>query len=42
MAKTEKGKVMAEEIYLKARPNYHYVSVHTIDKVLKWQERDSE
>jgi leukotriene-A4 hydrolase len=42
MAKTEKGKVMAEEIYLKARPNYHYVSVHTIDKVLKWQERNSE
>ena len=35
MAKTEKGKAMAKEIYAKARPNYHSVSTGTIDAILK-------
>jgi leukotriene-A4 hydrolase len=31
---SERGRVMAETIYAKARPNYHSVSVRTIDEVL--------
>ena len=38
MAKTEAGLKMAREIYSKARKNYHYVSVTTIDEMLNWQE----
>jgi hypothetical protein len=34
MIKTEKGTQMALEIYEKARPNYHFVSVSTLDKKL--------
>lgn len=37
MAKTESGMAMAREIYAKARPNYHFVSVSTIDEMLNWQ-----
>ena len=37
MAKTESGMTMAREIYVKARPNYHFVSVSTIDEMLNWQ-----
>jgi leukotriene-A4 hydrolase len=33
---TEKGKVMALNIYKVARPNYHSVSVRTIDEMLGW------
>ena len=33
---TEKGKEIAKKIYTKARPNYHSVSVRTIDDMLKW------
>ncbi|MCF6352641.1 MAG: M1 family metallopeptidase, partial [Cyclobacteriaceae bacterium] len=38
MAKTDKGLKMAKEIYAKARPNYHFVAISTIDKMLNWQE----
>jgi len=38
MAKTESGMEMARRIYAKARPNYHFVSVSTIDEMLNWQE----
>ncbi len=33
---TEKGKAIAKKIYGKARPNYHSVSVRTIDDMLHW------
>jgi leukotriene-A4 hydrolase len=35
MAKTAEGKEMANRIYAKARPNYHYVTVNTVDEILK-------
>ncbi|HMN04201.1 MAG TPA: M1 family metallopeptidase [Flavobacteriales bacterium] len=35
---TEKGREVAVEIYAKARPNYHSVSVRTIDDMLNWKE----
>lgn len=38
MAKTDDGMKMAMEIYGKARPNYHFVSISTIDKMLNWKE----
>ncbi|MBN4051189.1 M1 family metallopeptidase [bacterium AH-315-M05] len=38
MAKTEEGKIMAINIYGKARPNYHSVSTGTIDGILGWDE----
>ncbi len=38
MAKTDEGLKMAKEIYTKARPNYHYVAISTMDKMLNWQE----
>ncbi len=38
MAKTEDGKKMANSIYKKARPNYHFVATSTMDKMLNWQE----
>lgn len=34
---TEKGRALAKEIYRKARPNYHSVSVRTIDDLLDWE-----
>lgn len=34
---TDKGRIMAQSIYLEARPNYHSVSVHTIDDLLDWK-----
>jgi leukotriene-A4 hydrolase len=37
MAKTDAGMAMARSIYAKARPNYHFVSVSTIDEMLTWQ-----
>lgn len=36
LAKTEEGKNRALEIYSKARPNYHYVSVNTLDEMLSY------
>lgn len=37
MIKTKDGKKLAESIYQKARPNYHFVSQQTIDELLKWK-----
>ncbi len=34
LCKTSSGKALAESIYTKARPNYHYVSYNSIDKIL--------
>lgn len=36
MIKTEKGRALAMNIYKAARPNYHSVSVRTIDDMLGW------
>ena len=41
MVKTESGMAMARAIYAKARPNYHYVSVATLDKMLNWTQNNS-
>ena len=38
LSRTESGKLVARTIYRQARPNYHSVSVHTIDKLLDWQK----
>ena len=35
MAETPDGKNLAKSIYIKARPNYHAVTYHTIDEILK-------
>lgn len=37
LIKTEEGKKMANEIYTKARPNYHSVATGTIDAMLQWK-----
>lgn len=37
MAETETGKELALEIYEEARPNYHFVSVNTIDEILDYE-----
>jgi len=37
LAKTDWGKVMAMDIYKRARPTYHSVAVNTIDQALKWK-----
>jgi hypothetical protein len=37
LIKTEEGKKLAKEIYLKARPNYHFVAVNTFDKLLNYK-----
>lgn len=37
MLDSERGRVMAQTIYTKARPNYHTVSVRTIDELLDWK-----
>ncbi len=34
---TQEGKEVAMDIYAKARPNYHSVSVRTIDEMLGWK-----
>ena len=34
LAKTPEGRAFAEKVYRAARPNYHFVSSNTIDKVL--------
>ena len=38
MIKTEEGKKMAAKIYEKARPNYHFVSVNSIDAMLAYNK----
>ena len=38
LAKTEWGRAMAADIYRRARPTYHSVSVGSIDTILKWKE----
>lgn len=35
---TEKGRIMAQNIYAHARPNYHAVSVRTLDDLLAWKD----
>ena len=37
LAATPQGLQRAKQIYAKARPTYHSVSVQTIDEILKWQ-----
>lgn len=37
LAKTAEGKKMAARIYDKARPNYHFVSVNTLDAMLDYE-----
>ncbi|UII28358.1 M1 family metallopeptidase [Fulvivirga maritima] len=37
LLKKENGKERALEIYAKARPNYHFVSTNTLDKMLGWK-----
>lgn len=39
LTKTDDGMMMARQIYTKARDNYHYVSVNSIDALLGWQEK---
>jgi len=34
---TDKGRILAQAIYLEARPNYHSISVKTIDDLLDWK-----
>ena len=38
LAKTEWGRTMAADIYRRARPTYHSVSVGSIDTILKWKQ----
>lgn len=35
LAKSEKGKAIALDVYKKARPNYHFVASSSLDKLLK-------
>lgn len=42
LKQSEEGKRVAVEIYSKARPNYHSVSVRTIDDMLNWKETKPE
>jgi leukotriene-A4 hydrolase len=37
LAKTPNGKARANEIYKKARPGYHPITVATVDEILKWK-----
>lgn len=37
LAKTEEGLAQANDIYKKARPNYHSISFLTIDEILGWE-----
>jgi len=38
MIKTAEGKKFAMEVYAKARPNYHAVTINTIDEMLDWKK----
>ncbi|MCB0771038.1 MAG: M1 family metallopeptidase [Flavobacteriales bacterium] len=38
MTTTEKGRLMAQSIYRSARPNYHSVSVNSLDELLAWKD----
>lgn len=38
MIKHDETRELAQSIYKKARPNYHFVSVSTIDELLKWNK----
>jgi hypothetical protein len=35
LIKTPEGKKLALDIYSKARPNYHFVAISSLDKLLK-------
>ena len=39
---TKEGREVAMDIYAKARPNYHSVSVRTIDDLLGWKDNKQE
>jgi len=38
LTKTDEDKVFALEVYKEARPNYHFVSVNTIDEILSYSD----
>ena len=38
MKETDAGLEWAKEVYREARPNYHAVSINTIDDMLNWSE----
>ena len=38
LLETEKGGILARDIYKHARPNYHFVSVNSLDALLGYQE----
>lgn len=40
MVRTEKGRLLAQTIYKRARKNYHSVAVHTIDDLLAWKDNN--
>jgi leukotriene A-4 hydrolase/aminopeptidase len=40
LARTEKNKKWALEVYREARSNYHAVSVETIDEILNWDQSE--
>ena len=37
LVKTEEVRTLAKDIYAKARPNYHYVAVNTLDEIVGYQ-----
>lgn len=39
LAKTPEGKTRADEIYAKARPGYHPITVATVDGILDWKNQ---
>ncbi|MEO8074380.1 MAG: leukotriene A4 hydrolase C-terminal domain-containing protein, partial [Acidobacteriota bacterium] len=39
LAKTPEGKTRANEIYAKARPGYHPITIATVDEILKWKNQ---
>jgi hypothetical protein len=41
LARTESGRQEALAIYTKARPNYHSVSVRSLDELLGWEKVSS-
>ncbi|MBL0127491.1 MAG: M1 family metallopeptidase [Flavobacteriales bacterium] len=38
LIRSEKGRILAQNIYRSARPNYHAVSVRTLDDLLAWKD----
>ncbi|MBK9177580.1 MAG: M1 family metallopeptidase [Flavobacteriales bacterium] len=38
LTRSEKGRLMAQSIYASARPNYHSVSVRSLDDLLAWKD----